>query len=58
MVREALDRPRSISFKGATDLVTETDKASEDAVLAVSGGEGGGSYSLSPSLTHGARVIE
>nr|AEM89399.1 inositol monophosphatase [Chlamydomonas reinhardtii] len=35
VVREALDRPRSISFKGATDLVTETDKASEDAVLAV-----------------------
>ncbi|KAG2449231.1 hypothetical protein HYH02_005977 [Chlamydomonas schloesseri] len=35
VVREALDRPRSISFKGATDLVTETDKASEEAVLAV-----------------------
>ncbi|EFJ42172.1 hypothetical protein VOLCADRAFT_107362 [Volvox carteri f. nagariensis] len=35
VVHEALDRPRSISFKGATDLVTETDKASEEAVLAV-----------------------
>lgn len=35
VVREALDKPRSITFKGATDLVTETDKASEEAVLAV-----------------------
>ncbi|GIL82138.1 hypothetical protein Vretimale_7104 [Volvox reticuliferus] len=35
VVREALDRPRNISFKGATDLVTETDQASEEAVLAV-----------------------
>lgn len=35
VVREALDRPRNITFKGATDLVTETDKASEEAILAV-----------------------
>ena len=35
VVRAALDKPRTISFKGATDLVTETDAASEDAILAV-----------------------
>lgn len=35
IVREALDKPRLVSFKGATDLVTETDKESELAVLAV-----------------------
>ncbi|KXZ46610.1 IMPase [Gonium pectorale] len=35
VVHDALDRPRSISFKGATDLVTETDEASEKAILGV-----------------------
>ena len=30
-----MDKPRNIEFKGATDLVTDTDKASEDAVLSV-----------------------
>lgn len=35
VVRDALDKPRQIEFKGATDLVTETDKAAEAACLAV-----------------------
>mmetsp|Transcript_31429 Transcript_31429/g.70002 ORF Transcript_31429/g.70002 Transcript_31429/m.70002 type:complete len:160 (+) Transcript_31429:48-527(+) len=35
VVMGALDKPRNIQFKGATDLVTETDKASEEAVLNV-----------------------
>lgn len=35
VVRAALDKPRTITFKGATDLVTETDGASEAAVLDV-----------------------
>ena len=29
-----IDKPRAIELKGATDLVTDTDKASENAVLA------------------------
>jgi hypothetical protein len=36
VVLEALDKPRRIKFKGALDLVTETDVASEKAVLEVS----------------------
>lgn len=32
---EAVDKPRNIQFKGATDLVTDTDQAAEDAILAV-----------------------
>lgn len=35
VVHDALDKPRNISFKGATDLVTETDTSSEAAVLKV-----------------------
>lgn len=35
VVRQALDRPRNVEFKGATDLVTETDRQSEAAVLTV-----------------------
>ena len=35
MVQEALDKPRNIHFKGVTDLVTDTDSASEEAVLKV-----------------------
>ena len=35
VVSEAVDKPRNIQFKGTTDLVTDTDQASEDAVLAV-----------------------
>ncbi len=35
VVSERVDKPRNIEFKGATDLVTDTDKASEDAVLSV-----------------------
>lgn len=35
VVLDRVDKPRSISYKGATDLVTDTDQASEDAVLAV-----------------------
>lgn len=31
-----MEKPRNIEFKGATDLVTDTDKASEEAVLSVS----------------------
>lgn len=33
VVRDALDKPMSIEYKGATDLVTDTDKASERACL-------------------------
>ena len=36
VVQEALDKPRNIHFKGVTDLVTDTDRASEDAILKVS----------------------
>ena len=35
IVADAVDKPRNISFKGATDLVTDTDKASEEAILKV-----------------------
>ena len=35
VVSERVDKPRNIEFKGATDLVTDTDKASEDAILSV-----------------------
>jgi myo-inositol-1(or 4)-monophosphatase len=35
VVTDALDKPRKIQFKGATDLVTDTDKAAEDACVAV-----------------------
>jgi hypothetical protein len=37
VVSEALGKPRKISHKGTTDLVTETDIASEEAVLKVRG---------------------
>ena len=33
VVHEALEKPRNIHFKGVTDLVTDTDRASEEAVL-------------------------
>ena len=36
VIAEKVDKPRDIEFKGATDLVTDTDKASEEAVLSVS----------------------
>ena len=35
VVREALDRPPNIELKGDTDLVTDTDKASEKKCLSV-----------------------
>lgn len=35
VVQEALDKPRNIHFKGVTDLVTDTDRASEEAILEV-----------------------
>lgn len=35
VVQEALDKPRNIHFKGVTDLVTDTDRASEEAILQV-----------------------
>ncbi|KAL4442054.1 hypothetical protein ABPG77_011315 [Micractinium sp. CCAP 211/92] len=35
IVMDAVDKPRNIQFKGATDLVTDTDTASEAAILAV-----------------------
>ncbi len=31
----AVDKPRTISFKGTTDLVTETDKNCEEAIIKV-----------------------
>lgn len=33
VVRSALDKPMNITFKGVTDLVTDTDKAGEAAIL-------------------------
>lgn len=35
IVMDAVDKPRNVQFKGATDLVTDTDTASEAAILAV-----------------------
>jgi myo-inositol-1(or 4)-monophosphatase len=35
VIRAALDQPRTVSYKGELDLVTETDKAAELAALAV-----------------------
>ncbi|GMH41162.1 hypothetical protein BSKO_09072 [Bryopsis sp. KO-2023] len=33
VVMDGVDKPRQVSYKGLTDLVTNTDQASEDAVL-------------------------
>ena len=35
VVKEAADKPREITYKGATDLVTDTDQRSEKEVLGV-----------------------
>nr|XP_043606047.1 phosphatase IMPL1, chloroplastic [Erigeron canadensis] len=35
VVMEAVSKPRNISYKGLTDLVTDTDKMSEAAILSV-----------------------
>ena len=35
IILAAVDKPRTISFKGAADLVTETDKNSEEAIIEV-----------------------
>lgn len=35
VVMEAVNKPRNITYKGITDLVTDTDKASESAILEV-----------------------
>lgn len=35
IILEAVDKPRVITFKGATDLVTETDSKSEAAILRI-----------------------
>ncbi|KAB1222123.1 Phosphatase IMPL1, chloroplastic [Morella rubra] len=35
VVMDAVNKPRNITYKGLTDLVTETDKMSEDAILDV-----------------------
>ena len=40
VISAALDKPRIVKFKGALDLVTETDEASERAVLQVSDRQG------------------
>ncbi|PIA63963.1 hypothetical protein AQUCO_00201348v1 [Aquilegia coerulea] len=37
VVMEAVNKPRNISYKGLTDLVTDTDKTSEAAILGVVG---------------------
>lgn len=42
IVLDAVDKPRQINFKGAIDLVTNTDLASEEAVLKVQCGRPGG----------------
>ena len=36
VIREAADKPREITHKGAADLVTDTDQRSEKVVLGVS----------------------
>lgn len=36
MVRANLDKPRTINYKGFADLVTDTDEASEKAILEAS----------------------
>ncbi|KAJ3679308.1 hypothetical protein LUZ60_017319 [Juncus effusus] len=35
VVMEAVNKPRNITYKGLTDLVTDTDKSSESAILEV-----------------------
>ncbi len=35
VITAAIDQPRKITMKGATDLVTETDRLSEEAILRV-----------------------
>ncbi|GAQ90760.1 Inositol monophosphatase [Klebsormidium nitens] len=35
VVMDRVDKPRTVDFKGATDLVTDTDKATEEAILEV-----------------------
>ena len=42
VVQAALGKPLNIEYKGATDLVTDTDKASERACLEVIRGRFGG----------------
>ena len=41
IVLDAVDKPRQINYKGAIDLVTNTDIASEEAVLQVGSARGG-----------------
>ncbi|MCL7040534.1 hypothetical protein MKW94_004356, partial [Papaver nudicaule] len=38
VVMDAVNKPRNISYKGLTDLVTDTDKMSETAILGVVNG--------------------
>lgn len=45
IVHEALEKPRNIHFKGVTDLVTDTDRASEEAILEAS-------HTISPCCMH------
>lgn len=35
VILSAVDKPRKVSFKGTTDLVTETDKSAEEAIIKV-----------------------
>ncbi|CAM8894956.1 unnamed protein product [Rhodiola kirilowii] len=35
VVMEAVNKPRNVAYKGLTDLVTDTDKSSEEAILEV-----------------------
>src|SRR2546429_8215798 len=35
VLRDLRDRPRDVRFKGRTDLVTDADKAAEEAVLRI-----------------------
>lgn len=35
LILDALERPRSVSHKGRTDLVTETDKKSEENIISI-----------------------
>ena len=50
VISAALDKPRIVKFKGALDLVTETDEASERAILQVNGGSVGDGHMKTPSL--------
>ncbi|CAM8897296.1 unnamed protein product [Rhodiola kirilowii] len=54
-VMEAVNKPRNVAYKGLTDLVTDTDKSSEEAILEVLCCFGGCLYRGKPAA---ASVVE